>query len=120
MRGSNSATDLGEKAWDIIFRFRVCSRNGKEFARYNAMPWFSYLAFDIIGDLAFGSPFGTDLGEKAWDIIFRFRVCSARSRTLNMPGVRATKAPDRGFSAATQWEGICSIQRDALVQLPCL
>ncbi|KAK4864791.1 hypothetical protein LT330_001414 [Penicillium expansum] len=32
--------------------------NGKEFARYNAMPWFSYLAFDIIGDLAFGSPFG--------------------------------------------------------------
>ncbi|CAP98032.1 hypothetical protein E8E15_000570 [Penicillium rubens] len=33
-------------------------RNGKEFARYNAMPWLSYLAFDIIGDLAFGSPFG--------------------------------------------------------------
>ena len=32
--------------------------NGKQFARYNAMPWFSYLAFDIIGDLAFGSPFG--------------------------------------------------------------
>ncbi|KAJ6149580.1 hypothetical protein N7471_000779 [Penicillium samsonianum] len=32
--------------------------NGKVFAPYNAMPWFSYLAFDIIGDLAFGSPFG--------------------------------------------------------------
>lgn len=28
------------------------------FSEYNAMPWFSYLAFDIIGDLAFGSPFG--------------------------------------------------------------
>lgn len=28
------------------------------YARFNAMPWFSYLAFDIIGDLAFGSPFG--------------------------------------------------------------
>ncbi|KAJ5168628.1 uncharacterized protein N7482_004222 [Penicillium canariense] len=28
------------------------------FSRYNAMPWFSYLAFDIIGDLAFGLPFG--------------------------------------------------------------
>lgn len=28
------------------------------YSRYNAMPWFSYLAFDIIGDLAFGSPFG--------------------------------------------------------------
>jgi benzoate 4-monooxygenase len=32
--------------------------DGKQFARYNAMPWFSYLAFDIIGDLAFGYPFG--------------------------------------------------------------
>ncbi|KAJ5720365.1 uncharacterized protein N7483_008299 [Penicillium malachiteum] len=29
-----------------------------DFARFNAMPWFSYLAFDIIGDLAFGAPFG--------------------------------------------------------------
>jgi benzoate 4-monooxygenase len=28
------------------------------FAEYDAMPWFSYLAFDIIGDLAFGAPFG--------------------------------------------------------------
>jgi benzoate 4-monooxygenase len=28
------------------------------FVTYNAMPWFSYIAFDIIGDLAFGSPFG--------------------------------------------------------------
>ncbi|KAJ5899410.1 hypothetical protein N7495_004154 [Penicillium taxi] len=33
------------------------AKNGG-FSRYNAMPWFSYLAFDIIGDLAFGSPFG--------------------------------------------------------------
>ena len=32
--------------------------NNKEFARYNAIPWLSYLAFDIIGDLTFGSPFG--------------------------------------------------------------
>ncbi|KAG0648783.1 Benzoate-para-hydroxylase [Hyphodiscus hymeniophilus] len=28
------------------------------FTEMNAMPWFSYLAFDIIGDLAFGAPFG--------------------------------------------------------------
>jgi benzoate 4-monooxygenase len=32
------------------------TRNG--FAEFNAMPWFSYLAFDIIGDLAFETPFG--------------------------------------------------------------
>ncbi|EJC97643.1 cytochrome P450 monooxygenase pc-bph [Fomitiporia mediterranea MF3/22] len=25
---------------------------------FNAMPWLNYLAFDIIGDLAFGAPFG--------------------------------------------------------------
>jgi len=32
------------------------SPNG--YATFNAMPWFSYIAFDIIGDLAFGAPFG--------------------------------------------------------------
>lgn len=32
------------------------TKNG--FAEINMMPWFSYLAFDIIGDLAFGKPFG--------------------------------------------------------------
>ncbi|KAJ5662129.1 uncharacterized protein N7477_009745 [Penicillium maclennaniae] len=30
----------------------------KKYGEFNAMPWFSYIAFDIIGDLAFGSPFG--------------------------------------------------------------
>ncbi|EME43063.1 hypothetical protein DOTSEDRAFT_72449 [Dothistroma septosporum NZE10] len=28
------------------------------FAKMNMMPWCTYLAFDIIGDLAFGAPFG--------------------------------------------------------------
>ncbi|KAI5194696.1 cytochrome p450 benzoate 4-monooxygenase [Aureobasidium subglaciale] len=28
------------------------------YARLNMMPWCSYIAFDIIGDLAFGAPFG--------------------------------------------------------------
>ncbi|KAI0091644.1 cytochrome P450 monooxygenase pc-bph [Irpex rosettiformis] len=27
-------------------------------AWFNAMPWFNYIAFDVIGDLAFGAPFG--------------------------------------------------------------
>lgn len=35
-----------------------CTRSATGFVKYNAMPWFSYLAFDIIGDLAFGAPFG--------------------------------------------------------------
>lgn len=28
------------------------------YARFNLMPWCTFLAFDIIGDLAFGAPFG--------------------------------------------------------------
>ncbi|KAI1817339.1 cytochrome p450 benzoate 4-monooxygenase [Poronia punctata] len=28
------------------------------YARFNIMPWCTFLAFDIIGDLAFGAPFG--------------------------------------------------------------
>jgi benzoate 4-monooxygenase len=28
------------------------------YSRIDCLPWFNYLAFDIIGDLAFGAPFG--------------------------------------------------------------
>lgn len=31
---------------------------GGDYARVNIMPWCTFLAFDIIGDLAFGAPFG--------------------------------------------------------------
>jgi benzoate 4-monooxygenase len=37
-----------------------------DYAEINALHWFNYLAFDIIGDLAFGSPFG--MLEKGADI----------------------------------------------------
>jgi benzoate 4-monooxygenase len=36
------------------------------YARFDAIHWFNYLAFDIIGDLAFGAPFG--MLEKGEDI----------------------------------------------------
>lgn len=32
--------------------------NGAKEAHIDCLPWFNYLAFDIIGDLAFGAPFG--------------------------------------------------------------
>ncbi|KAM3512071.1 hypothetical protein MY11210_004268 [Beauveria gryllotalpidicola] len=32
--------------------------NGKKEAHLDCLPWFNYLAFDMIGDLAFGAPFG--------------------------------------------------------------
>ncbi|KAI2630059.1 cytochrome p450 benzoate 4-monooxygenase [Xylaria nigripes] len=38
---------------------RIAETPGKDgYARFNIMPWCTFLAFDIIGDLAFGAPFG--------------------------------------------------------------
>lgn len=36
------------------------------YSRIDALPWLNFLAFDIIGDLAFGTPFG--MLEKGEDI----------------------------------------------------
>jgi benzoate 4-monooxygenase len=42
------------KQWD-----RISSEAPKGgYAEIDALHWFNYLAFDIIGDLAFGAPFG--------------------------------------------------------------
>lgn len=38
---------------------RIAATPGRDgYARMNMMPWCTFLAFDIIGDLAFGAPFG--------------------------------------------------------------
>jgi len=45
--------DLFIKQWDTI------SNNAHgQYAKIDCLHWFNYLAFDIIGDLAFGQPFG--------------------------------------------------------------
>lgn len=41
------------KQWDRLSRLA----NGG-YTQIDALPWLNYLAFDIIGDLAFGAPFG--------------------------------------------------------------
>lgn len=43
------------RQWDLICQ--KAPANSK-FARFDCLPWFAYLTFDTIGDLAFGSPFG--------------------------------------------------------------
>jgi benzoate 4-monooxygenase len=49
------------RQWDTI------SANAQEqFAKIDCLHWYNYLAFDIIGDLAFGQPFG--MLEKGKDI----------------------------------------------------
>jgi len=42
-----------QKQWDI----RAANAQG-EYYEMDALHWFNYLAFDVIGDLAFGAPFG--------------------------------------------------------------
>lgn len=50
------------KQWDSLSK----NAGGDGYARLDALNWFNYLAFDIIGDLAFGAPFG--MLEKGADI----------------------------------------------------
>lgn len=45
--------DLFVKQWDTI-----SSNAHGQYAKIDCLHWFNYLAFDIIGDLAFGQPFG--------------------------------------------------------------
>lgn len=50
----NNNLSLFVKQWDTI-----ASRSPHgTYARIDCLNWFNYLAFDIIGDLAFGAPFG--------------------------------------------------------------
>jgi benzoate 4-monooxygenase len=41
------------KQWDSL-----SANAGGSYAKFDALHWFNYVAFDIIGDLAFGAPFG--------------------------------------------------------------
>ena len=53
--------DLFVSQWD-----RLSNNAHGGFAKIDCLHWFNYLAFDIIGDLAFGAPFG--MLEKGKDI----------------------------------------------------
>lgn len=46
--------ELLVKQWDRMAK----EAGGSGYAQMDALNWFNYLAFDIIGDLAFGAPFG--------------------------------------------------------------
>ena len=52
------------KQWDGLSRTAPKDNGG--YAHIDSLHWFNYLAFDIIGDLAFGAPFG--MLEKGKDI----------------------------------------------------
>ena len=64
------------KRWDAI------SEKGQgSYTEFDALHWFNYVAFDIIGDLAFGAPFG--MLEKGQDI----------AEVQLTPGAKPTYAP---------------------------
>ncbi|KAA8648311.1 hypothetical protein EYZ11_001969 [Aspergillus tanneri] len=56
--------ELFVKQWNRISDTQRNPKNG--YATIDALHWFNYLAFDIIGDLAFGAPFG--MIDKGQDI----------------------------------------------------
>ncbi|KAK4985549.1 hypothetical protein LTR50_005885 [Elasticomyces elasticus] len=64
------------KQWD-----RMSGNAHGGYAKMDALHWFNYLAFDIIGDLAFGAPFG--MLEKGQDI----------AEVQLSPGAKPTFAP---------------------------
>lgn len=42
----------------LIASSQTTGKDGQREALLDCLPWFNYLAFDVIGDLAFGAPFG--------------------------------------------------------------
>jgi benzoate 4-monooxygenase len=58
--------ELFYSKWNKLSKAASDSNTNDGYAAIDALNWFNYLAFDIIGDLAFGAPFG--MLEKERDI----------------------------------------------------
>ncbi|EJD03518.1 cytochrome P450 monooxygenase pc-bph [Fomitiporia mediterranea MF3/22] len=83
---------------------------------FNIMPWFNYLTFDIIGDLAFGAPFGMirkgkDAAPVAVDLkaaIAQYGQAGIDGQDLEKPAIQVKEVPavqilnDRTFLASHQ------------------
>ena len=59
----HSNLELFVKRWDEM---AAAQGNAEKYTKLDVLNWFNYLAFDVIGDLAFGAPFG--MLEKGADI----------------------------------------------------
>lgn len=58
--------ELLKQQWDTRAESPAAKSDRKGFYEMDALNWLNYLAFDVIGDLAFGAPFG--MLEKAADV----------------------------------------------------
>jgi benzoate 4-monooxygenase len=84
----HSNLELFVKQWDGLAE--KAKTIGDGYARFDALNWFNYLAFDVIGDLAFGAPFGMlergkDLAEVRTSPDAKPTYCSA-IQVLNRRG----------------------------------
>ncbi|KII87769.1 hypothetical protein PLICRDRAFT_176536 [Plicaturopsis crispa FD-325 SS-3] len=92
----NVRTYVGQliQQWDRLFDRAVkglsgpegeggwTGRNGRLWL--DCLPWYNYLAFDIIGDLAFGSPFGMIMAAKD-----SAPVATSHKETMNSYGIES-------------------------------
>lgn len=73
--------------------YHLCDHESQDQDGYitmNALNWFSYLAFDIIGDLAFGAPFGMVSNENDFAIVktnSRLSSSKAQPRYADVVGI---------------------------------
>jgi benzoate 4-monooxygenase len=65
----------------------------------DVLPWYNYLAFDVIGDLAFGAPFG--MLDAAKDIAPVAISTGSSLKTIYIPAVQILI---RAENSLHQWE----------------
>lgn len=121
--------ELFVKQWDDLIK---TSKNPDGAAHLDCLKWFNYLAFDIIGDLAFGAPFGmlaarADIAEvrssptsppvyaPAIEILNRRGEVSATLGCLPQMKAYARWLPDPFFS-----QGLQAVQNLAGIAIACV
>lgn len=82
------------RKWDELCERAV--KNGQGWAELDTLQWFNALAFDVIGDLAFGSPFGM-IERDAQDIV---EIEQEDGKIIHAPAVQILN--ERGEFSATQ------------------
>src|SRR3546814_17327709 len=73
-----TSLELFVDKWDKLLAKTSAVSTFDGYASVDCLSWFNYLAFDIIGDLAFGAPFGM-LEAGAAVAVVRARPASPRS-----------------------------------------
>ncbi|TFY76249.1 hypothetical protein EWM64_g7765 [Hericium alpestre] len=98
------------RQWDGLFDSAVKGGSGPEGEGWegrdgklwlDCLPWYNYLAFDIIGDLAFGSPFGMLTACKDYAPVAKFseKDTTVHGEIVGLPAVQILN--DRGEYSAS-------------------